>query len=434
MDQTIMDLLDDAKRVACHGVRAGSFGKDEPLFGAIRDAEAQELEPGGLVWSSPQTTELQKALNGAIRAVHPVTLYDIKSGWRLDIDSPAEKRTPKVMKALVLAFTVALLVVTAIMTNWQQHAMAVTAELASDKHLKQQASLNELLSLISGLDQGDLNSIRDPGSPLSASLRHNMLEVRSLYASIASDQKNYQDSLGTYFPDIVAAKTRETWNKIKQLALPMLPSDTGSQTSGAAIASEPAMSGTSDRAPDNTQKAEIRCQPKIDDLAKVEEALAMKGQKVFYYYSSWAKHEQDYLDSIECILGIDQPRTTVFVYATDAWSLQERIESLGKWWLPAIYGMLGALVYHLRIYLNNTRPDPSFLKVALRVALGGFAGIAIGWVWLPTSGQVLGVPMISITPLTIAFLLGFAIDVFLSFLERLVTLMNRWINGLGAPA
>jgi hypothetical protein len=70
----------------------------------------------------------------------------------------------------------------------------------------------------------------------------------------------------------------------------------------------------------------------------------------------------------------------------------------------------------------------------MRVFLGGFAGIAIGWFWVPQSGAAPTVPELPVTGMALAFLVGFSIDVFLGFLDRLVTLMNRWVGTLGAEA
>jgi hypothetical protein len=151
------------------------------------------------------------------------------------------------------------------------------------------------------------------------------------------------------------------------------------------------------------------------------------------------------LHLIRCKIGLEQVRAVgqSGQVVTNAQSyddrsldrIRHRLDVLGLWLLPAFYGMLGALIYHLRVYLNNLRPDPSLLKVALRVCLGGFAGIGIGWFWAnPNVDGALGVPEITLTAMTLAFLVGFAIDVFLGFLDRLVTLMNGWVANFGAPA
>lgn len=71
-------------------------------------------------------------------------------------------------------------------------------------------------------------------------------------------------------------------------------------------------------------------------------------------------------------------------------------------------GALGALIYHLREFLSSTLPDPTLLKMVVRVGLGAFAGNAIGWFWMPTDASVLGIPEFAFIPLTIAFIVGSA--------------------------
>jgi hypothetical protein len=54
------------------------------------------------------------------------------------------------------------------------------------------------------------------------------------------------------------------------------------------------------------------------------------------------------------------------------------------------------------------------LSLVMRIALGGVAGIIIGWFWVPTAGV-----QISSIPFGMAFLAGFSIDTLFSLLERL---------------
>ena len=114
--------------------------------------------------------------------------------------------------------------------------------------------------------------------------------------------------------------------------------------------------------------------------------------------------------------------------------IKYRLDIMSLWWLPALYGALGALVYHLREFLSGTRPDPTVMKMLVRVGLGAFAGIAIGWFWMPKDGSVLGIPEIAFTPLSIAFIVGFGIDAFVAFLDRIVVSISRWIADPRAPA
>lgn len=111
-----------------------------------------------------------------------------------------------------------------------------------------------------------------------------------------------------------------------------------------------------------------------------------------------------------------------------------KLNMLVSWLLPGLYGLLGACVYLLRdlIVARNNRIEASdnsvftALSLLLRIALGGLAGIIIGWFWVPTQGAS-SVPQISSLPFGIAFLAGFSIETLFSLLDRL----NR---GIANPA
>jgi ABC-type proline/glycine betaine transport system permease subunit len=82
--------------------------------------------------------------------------------------------------------------------------------------------------------------------------------------------------------------------------------------------------------------------------------------------------------------------------------------------------------------LDTRTPNINFLPSVLRMALGGIAGIVIGWFWVPAPSK--GAELVAITsaPFALAFLAGFSIDILFSLLDRL----NRAISdepGRGAP-
>ena len=94
--------------------------------------------------------------------------------------------------------------------------------------------------------------------------------------------------------------------------------------------------------------------------------------------------------------------------------------------LPGLYGLLGACVFLMRDLLlaNKARGDTrivDLLSLLLRVALGGLAGIIVGWFWVPTSptpsSSAIDVSSISFG---VAFLAGFSIDSLFAMLDRLI--------------
>ena len=67
----------------------------------------------------------------------------------------------------------------------------------------------------------------------------------------------------------------------------------------------------------------------------------------------------------------------------------------------------------------------------MRVFLGGFAGMSFGWFVSPaTTSGFLG-QALPLGAYTIAFLIGYSIDVFYALLDKAVVLISGWIERMG---
>lgn len=98
---------------------------------------------------------------------------------------------------------------------------------------------------------------------------------------------------------------------------------------------------------------------------------------------------------------------------------------LGSAILPLMYGLLGAGVFLLRGYLKDSHPSlgdqwPRGATAFLRLGLGGIAGLAIGWFWIPKAGE----NPFQNTPFALAFLAGFSIELLFSLLDRILIALN----------
>jgi hypothetical protein len=143
---------------------------------------------------------------------------------------------------------------------------------------------------------------------------------------------------------------------------------------------------------------------------------------------------EDYESSIACFVRTLQIESDYnhpvdgYIYAT-----RNKVQLLVSWLLPGLYGLLGACVFLMRKLLfvsggRRGRGDTrivDLLSLVLRIALGGLAGIIIGWFWVPTAlTSNSSAIAVSSVPFGMAFLAGFSIDSLFALLDRL----NRTIG------
>jgi hypothetical protein len=138
---------------------------------------------------------------------------------------------------------------------------------------------------------------------------------------------------------------------------------------------------------------------------------------------------EDYMNSVDCFfLRLHIAGNSI---AHTPWSyiyqVKAKINLLVTWLLPGLYGLLGACVYLLRELvfrhgskLSEDRRIVGTLLLPLRIALGGLAGIIIGWFWIPGSigNSNSAVIPISSVPFGLAFMAGYSIDTLFLLLDR----------------
>jgi len=104
------------------------------------------------------------------------------------------------------------------------------------------------------------------------------------------------------------------------------------------------------------------------------------------------------------------------------------IDVMQKWFLPLLYGALGAMVYVVRTLSLQAR-DRLYRKEALvalnlRVYLGMISGLAIGWFWNHDSTSISQTGVVSITalsPFALAFVAGYGVELFFTLLDKIVS-------------
>jgi hypothetical protein len=91
--------------------------------------------------------------------------------------------------------------------------------------------------------------------------------------------------------------------------------------------------------------------------------------------------------------------------------------------LPVLYALLGTVAYLLRLYEEQFKNRVLIAgdKHVARLLIAGIGGLVVGQFNNVTQG-------ITISPFAVAFLVGYAVDVFFTFLEGLLQMFKRGPN------
>ena len=100
------------------------------------------------------------------------------------------------------------------------------------------------------------------------------------------------------------------------------------------------------------------------------------------------------------------------------------LEALNLYFLPLVYGLLGACAYVLRRLSTQVREytysPESEIRLKLRLYLGALSGFAVAWFINQAT-----TPGLTIAPMALAFLAGYSVEVVFSAMDSLVAAFSR---------
>jgi hypothetical protein len=381
-------LVADANLVANVGVRLGKLqGTDllDTLGAATKALESDTASP-------EIVTKLQTSLNNAIKELAPITLYELRSGW-----TPFDTRHHQQVGTWLFGlFALVLIAATAYTTQVYDRSRSLydtTVELQNARGAERATKLFGMLKrnqkdVIEALDSGKKDFLYEAFSTALYDLQVMNLRFQN-YAPVASavllDLDIGARLKGVFTPGSNAANP----GNIAQIA--KLPPGYG-----------PASPGNGD-----VPKAVPVFVPELD-LSKLDAASLLR---------LYITDLQQFNSTIN--VGFDPLSPNDYSY--NIVLLHDGMRFLGSWLLPALYGMLGAVIFHMRRLLDPSLPNPSLLRFTYRIALGGFAGIILVWFWTPSAPTHSGGEFAPLTSFGLAFLLGFSTDVFFQALDRMVS-------------
>ena len=101
--------------------------------------------------------------------------------------------------------------------------------------------------------------------------------------------------------------------------------------------------------------------------------------------------------------------------------------------LPLFYGLLGSLIFVLRELAREikllTYGFDSEIRYRLRITLGALGGLVIGWIFRVDDN----LPLVSLSPMALAFLMGYNVEVLFAIMDRIIDNLKASIDKQSAP-
>ena len=416
MDKTYIDrLLYEARMVAAYAVDTGQYPKNSRIFKEINAvARAQERNDDPAI--EPLIVEMQKVCDEVGVTVEQVMRFDSPFGR---MRRRAALATPYLVGLTTLVLTLYLAF---------QSSELHKADLALREYQDMTGEhLQEKLYLAWKMYQYD-NVLNDT-DPRRAQLdSYNKLvdDARRVYEKRVAVQELLREAKHTrYIPEVLEyhgpCLLQDVVRMVNDTAPTVPPSE------GCPAPSSHVILNVSEFKPITCKAAGPRPNPN-DRGAKADRKIDVDTYR----------HDFDcFLMSLQLQSAYDYPMDPL-IYAT-----RNKVNLLISWLLPGLYGLLGACVFLMRRMLHINEPGRNLarirvvhvLSLVLRVALGGLAGIIIGWFWVPTSLTANSSAIsVSSVPFGIAFLAGFSIDSMFALLEGLVKNFNHPKEGDAADA
>lgn len=386
----LTSLIADSQLVVDYGSRAGRLSPDlMRALGAVRGAGAKPDEA--------QIGQLYAALSQAVAAIAPVTLLDLRSGW-----SPYSERPSR--KAWRVAFGVcgiALFLVTVWCTALYNKANAVLVALTSIQNARPTEQVARVFRM-ARLNQQEI----------SAALAGSGKDI--LYESFTrqvADLQQLNERIAAYVPLAYDVRGALESPLSALLRLARLPDPAPGEAQLPVPAAAAGESWRDDIAKWQESYGTITPEapapvPGLDAAASAPGIEAQIGAE----YRNLAKFNE--------IIGIQIHPQAFPAFTKLISDIEDGRALLGAWIIPGLYGMLGAVVFHMRRILDPLVPDPSVARLIYRICLGGLAGVVIAWFWTPGGGGESGA--VTFSTFSVAFLVGYSIDIFFQLLDKLV--------------
>ena len=392
-------LLHDLRVAVEYAARAGLLRSDE-IATVLKDAEDAARESKPL-----DTKSLIATTNLVAQLISPVTLADLEQG-RNPFSKDNQKRASRLQ---VLLATFSLLVLISI--GYFMQSLRIEQTALSD--LAEVQDLRPVAKLTSVRKMAQYDEPLSRPSALYDEYHDRIEELQQINNRLVATYRNATEAAA--IPLLPIPQMLETFivNLEDQTNYAQIPvtegQDDGSSAPGAGDPSlDPATQAKSPEICAEDSDGEIRL-PKgystfphwmrkvladsLSDFCFQLKVLSPSGQGILLNQSSMA-----YLPFLPTI--------------------KEKVALRTTWFLPFLYGLLGALVFMMRMTAGVRTAAMNGFTILVRLSLGGVAGIVVGWFSATPATTITSASALSI-PFALAFLTGYGIDSLFSVLDRL---------------
>jgi hypothetical protein len=415
-------LIQDAKLVASQVQRTGKL-KDHELFKAIAAVDALPTHN----WSQGEILKLQEELDKAIPLIAPATVRELRSDWDERDPWDHAKQYGFVLAALVL------MIITAFSTWEYNRGSLLISGIEALEREKPRTTIASLVRQILAVQTARTQStpstpVIDPttGAVIPASTSPNTDTTTNTlldepYYALIDRLHEVDNELAFYMP--LASEF---------LASHLLPIESIQAVGRGFVASfVPAASAT----PASSIDTSAAGYGEYNACAGRDKSPALYLTATFANTPLAAELTHNYYSYLDVICGeelyISRSEKRLVLLPTLIDNLRNWATIWGEWFLPGLYGALGAVLYYMRRILDPNVPDPPLSRVLHRMFLGSFAGIIVTWFWAPDL-KIDDAGSVGLTTFTLAFLVGFGIEVLFSLLDRLVGTLSEAARGASA--
>lgn len=407
-DIILENLIRDAELVAEVGNELDRI-RDVNLFQSIARArsavDSHSIDPQTVV-------SLHQALRIALAEILPVTMVDLRQGWR----PFREDRTFRWSTLLFAAFSLVLLITTSYMTQVYHKAGVLyetTVALQNDKGSEQAIRLYDMLKKNQGSLIGALKGSND--DTLREAFYKALYDLESLNSKNSSYYQTANESLAELS---LGRKIMETVTNPVNVASSFFADNdpVGVEKSYYDLANQ------GKYGPVGTEHVPIAAAP-LDRVTSSANISTLD--------SDISDHIAE-MRNVVAKLGVGIDPLAPVDYSLYLFSFQQGLSLFGLWILPGLYGTLGAVIFLMRRILDPSLPSPTWLRFPFRILLGGFAGIIVVWLIGPDITSTVQPKFASLGLFGVAFIVGYSTDMLFLMLDRIVNYFTQTVGKIGA--